>query len=179
MIKKSKTEKDFFNKISTNDAFSILKILAKEDTSIARRIEQIARDYLSGVDIEAIASEVYFDLDNIENEEVWDRSGRTRHGYVDPTEMAWEMFEEALEPFLKELKKYQELSMHTEAKNYCVGLLKGIYQFEKKSKSDYKDYIIDAPSEYLEMILNDWKKRCNNPEDVKEVEKLIKKNFPS
>ena len=120
----------------TQDAFAVLKILAGEDENIAHRIERIAREYLSGVDFEDIASEVYFELNNVDVEEVWRRSGRTRHGYVDPTEMAWEMFENALEPFLEELRKYQKLSMYDEAKNYCMGILKGIYRFEKELKVD-------------------------------------------
>jgi enamine deaminase RidA (YjgF/YER057c/UK114 family) len=78
------------------------------------------------VDIKDIASLVYFDLDSIEVEEVWDRSGRTRNGYVEPTEMAFQMFEEALEPFLEEMKKYLKLSMFVEAKEYCMGILRGI-----------------------------------------------------
>ena len=41
-------------------------------------------------------------LDSIEVEEVWDRSGRTRNGYVEPTEMAFQMSEEALDPFIEE-----------------------------------------------------------------------------
>ena len=38
----------------------------------------------------------YLSLNAIRVEEVWDRLGETRNRYVDPTEMAWEMFEETL-----------------------------------------------------------------------------------
>ena len=169
---------NILDKISSNDALAILKTLFKQDEDIAKKIEQIAIEYLSRVDIDDIASEVYFDLNDIEVEEVWDRSGNTRDGYIEPTEMAWEMFEEALNPYLKELKKYQELSMHNEAKNYCMGILKGIYQFEKESKSEYKDWADDAPGEYFGEILDEWKNNCKNSEDVKEMEKFVKKNFP-
>ncbi len=175
--KNKPTRKNILDKINADDAFAILKILAKEDTNIARRIEQIAVDYLGGVDIEDIASQVYFDLDSLAVEDVWDQSGSTRYGYVDPTDMAWQMFEEALEPFLEEIRKYQELSMYAEAKNCCMGILKGIYQFEKESKSEYKDWAVDAPKEYFKNVLDDWRKSCKNPKDVKAVEEFIKKNF--
>ena len=52
---KAKKESDKINildKINSNDALAILKILCKEDVDIAKRIEQIAKKYLSGVDIE-------------------------------------------------------------------------------------------------------------------------------
>lgn len=176
---KNKSDKiNILDKINSNDALVILKILCKEDMNIAKRIEQIVREYLSEVDIDDIASEVYFDLDNIEVEEVWDRSGSTRDGYIDPGDMAWQMFEEALDPYLEELKKYQNFSMHNEAKKYCVGILKGIYQFEKKSKSEYKVWAEDAPGEYFGQVLSEWKKGCKNSKDIEEMEEFVKKNFP-
>ena len=106
MPKKINKTRNIFDEISADDALAILRLLAKEDTKIARRIEQIAIEYLRDVDIEDIASQVYFELDSIEVEEVWERSGRTRNGYVEPTEMAFQMFEDALDPFIEEMKKY-------------------------------------------------------------------------
>lgn len=125
MPKKSNKTREIFDEISAEDALAILRLLAKEDSKIAKRIEQIAIEYLKGVDIEDIASQVYFDLDCIEVEEVWERSGRKRNGYVEPTEMAYQMFEEALEPFVEEMKKYQKLLMFVEARNYGIGILRG------------------------------------------------------
>jgi len=158
MPKRSNKTKNIFDAISADDALAILRLLAKEDTKIAKKIEQIAIEYLSDVDIEDIASEVYFELDSIEVEEVWDRSGRTRNGYVEPTEMAFQMFEDALEPFVEEMKKYQKLSMFVEAKNYCIGILRGICSFEEESTSEYKDWAVDAPAEFFGWILDGWKK---------------------
>lgn len=55
-------------------------------------------------------------------EEPWDRSGATRNGYVDSSDTSWEMFEKALDPFLEELRRYQNLSMMKQALNYCMGV---------------------------------------------------------
>lgn len=41
---------------------------------------------IADVDLEDIASEVYFELDCLRVEDVWDQSGSTRDGYVDPYE---------------------------------------------------------------------------------------------
>ncbi len=168
---------DIFDVISNDDAFDILRRLAREDQEIAKRIEEIAIEYLEDVDIEDIAFEVYFALDRIEVEEVWDRSGSTRDGYVDPTEMAWQIFEDALDPFCEELRKCQRLLLYAEAKKHCLGILEGIYKFEKESPSEYKDWAVDAPREYFDRVLKEWKTGQNNPEDVAEVEDFIEKNF--
>ena len=109
--KKDKVEKKVLDEITAEDAFAILNILAREDSAIAERIEQIALDYLTGVDIDEIAESVRSDLDHLAVEEIWDRSGSTRDGYVDPGDMGVIMFEDAMEPYMEQLKKYQELSM--------------------------------------------------------------------
>ena len=166
------------DKLHPDDALVILKRLANEHADIALRIEQIALEHLREVDIEDIADQVYFDLDNIPVDEIWDRSGSTREGYVDPYDLAWEMFEQALAPFMDELRKYQELSLATEARSYCMGILKGIYRFEKESTSEYKDWAEDAPHESFKTVLADWKKACNNQKDVDKMKAFIEENCP-
>jgi hypothetical protein len=175
---KNETRKeDILDKINPDDAFAILGILAREDTSIAKRIEKIAIEQLREIDVDDITSQLYFELDSIPVEDVWDNSGSTRYGYVEPNGLAWEMFEEALEPFLEELKKYQGLSMDVEAKKCCMDILKGIYKFEEESNSEYKDWAVDAPKDFFRSVLSDWKKGCKNKEDVQEIEEFAKKNF--
>ncbi len=176
--KKKAKKQNIFNIITPDDAFVILQTLAKEDKELAKRIEQLALEYLSNVDVESVADEVYSELDCIDVEELWDRSGSTRDGYVDPGEMAWEMFEEALQPFIDEMKKHQKLSMPYEAKYQCMGILKGIYRFYKESNSEFKDWAVDAPGEYFGTVLDEWRGSCESSEDLEEMETFIQANCP-
>ena len=170
-------EKNIFDAISADDAYQILRILANENQTIAKRIEMITEEFLMCVDIEDIAEDVYYDLNSLEVEDIWDNSGSTRDGYVDPAEYAWEMFEDALESYMEDIKKYQKLSMTVEAKNCCMGILKGMYKFETESTSEYKDWAVDAPSGLFEQVLDEWKEGQNSPEDIAEVEEYVKDNF--
>ena len=165
--------KEILEKINGYEALLILKILADEDRSIANRIEQIALENLRDVDIESVASEVYFVLNTIEVEDLWDQSGSTTYGYVEPGERAWEMIEESLEPFTNELNRYLDLSLNDEAKKYCMGILKGIHRFDTESTSQFKDWAEDAPDDLFDRILDDWKKSCRVPEYLKEMEEFI------
>uniref|UniRef100_UPI00345E4EE8 hypothetical protein n=1 Tax=Mesotoga sp. TaxID=2053577 RepID=UPI00345E4EE8 len=74
-----------------------------------------------------------------------------------------------------ELNRYFDLSLDNEAKKYCMGILKGINQFDKESTSQFKDWAEDAPDELFERILDDWKKACNNPEYIQEMEDFIER----
>jgi len=175
--KNSKPEMNILDKIDADDGLAILKMLAKEDTSLLKRIEHAALEYFSDVKVEDIADGVFCELDSLVVEDVWDQSGSTSYGYVDSDEKAWEMFEDAIEPYLGELKKCQDLKMDEEAKKYCMGILKGIYQFEKESSNEFKDWAVDAPGENFERVFDKWKKCCTNLNDIKEMKEFVKKNF--
>ena len=170
--------KDILSTITPNEAFAILQSLAKEDKNIRKRIEQLAIEYLEDLDLEEIADQVYSDLDFVEVEELWDRSGSTRDGYVDVNEEAWVMFEEVLEPYTDELRRYHDRLMPAQAMLYCMGILKGVYLFEKESTSQYKDWAVDAPKEFFNRILRDWKEACRNNNDLKQMEDFIEQECP-
>ena len=72
------------DQLSPDEALEVLKVLIREDESLIGKIEKIAHEILSDIDIEEIASALYLELDSLDVEELWDRSGRTRHGYVEP-----------------------------------------------------------------------------------------------
>jgi hypothetical protein len=166
-----------FGKITANDdALAILRVLAQEDEAIAKMLENPLTESTRDINVDEIAEQVYGDLEFLKVEEVWERSGATRYGYIDPNEAASEMLEEALKPFLEVLKKYQALSLPHEAKYYCMGILKGIYRFAKESKSQFKDWAGDAPRGNFSMILGNWQKDWDNPDNLREMEEFIKKS---
>lgn len=173
--KKTEIPQEVLDDIICDHSYTILNRLSRENEDLKKRIEKIALEYMKGVDEEAVADDLFDDLDSIPVEDVWDNSGSTRDGYVDPNDLAWEMFEETLEPYLKEARRYHGLSMNSEMDSYYMGILKGLYRFEKESNSEYKDWAVDAPEENFETIKEEWMKKCTNR---KEVEKYVKKNFP-
>lgn len=169
--------KNIIAQIGEKEAYIILKRLADEDDEIKNRIEKTALDYLSEVDVNEVADRVFFELESIQVEELWDRSGKKRHGYVEPNEEAWEMFEEGLESFIHQMKKYQNLSMHEEAKRFCLGVLKGIYKFGKKEPTQFAEWASDAPCHYFEVVFDEWKGRHEDENDIGEVEDVIEKEM--
>lgn len=100
---------DILKMITPEQAATVLTTLAASDPEVRRKARVIARKLLGDVDVEELAEEVFWVLDAIAVEQVWDRSGRKRDGYVDPGEAAWQLLEEALEPFLDALRRCQRL----------------------------------------------------------------------
>ena len=170
---------NLIDKISPKEALTILKQLAKTDKIIEKKIIEIADIIIRNVDIEEICDDVIGVLNGVDVEELWDRSGSTRFGYVSPEDMAVEMMEEELEPFNQEVIRLSELNMQKEAKLYCMGVLKGIYKFEHESESDYKDRAADVAGECFSYLLDEWEKRSNNNKDIKEMNSFLKKECSS
>ena len=149
---------DTLDAISAPDAIQVLRILADQDREMAQKIDVIVKDLLADVSIDEVANCVQAELESLAVEEVWDRSGRRRDGYVDTGDAAWSMFENALEPFREKMAKYQQLSMPKQAEAVCLGLLKGIYDFRWSSQTEFKDWAVDAPAEFFWVYLEEWKK---------------------
>lgn len=162
--------------ITPGDALAILKLLAR-DTEMAKRIEDVALEFLSEVRVEEVATQVRMELEFLDVEDVGARSGRTEHGYVDPGDAAWEMFEEASRTFQEEVGKYQQVEMYEQARLFCVGILKGIYEFDRESTTEYKEWAVDAPGEFFAFVLDDWSK-SSTVGDRKEMRKLIEVHCP-
>ncbi|TEU19246.1 MAG: hypothetical protein E3J21_04285 [Anaerolineales bacterium] len=164
---------EIIDHLSPTDALSILRTLASSDEQLAARIAEIATAHLSEVDPEEVAAVLYDELDALEVEEVWDRAGPKRDGYVDPSEAAYGMVEEVIDPYLEELKKYQKLGMNAEANRMCMGLLLGLYRFKHESTSEFKNWAPDAPSGFAWAVVNAWKAGSPSRADVKAVKAFI------
>ena len=168
---------NIFEKISPDEALIILKRLYKTDLVLKNKIIDLALELFKGVDSNKICADVFFALDGIDVHELWDRSGTTRDGYASPEEMSMEMFEEALEPFSQEMRRLLDLKMDEEAKDYCMGILRGIYQYHKDSKSEFKDWAIDLPEERFGDIVREWSIGCKKS-DRTGMKTFIQKEFP-
>ncbi len=163
---------DVLAAISPNEARAVLNLLTR-DPRIRERAEEIALAVVGDVDVDAVAEELFFELDSIAVEDVWDNSGSTRDGYVEPGEYAWQLFESALEPFEEQLCKCRQLSLEKQATLQCMGILKGIWRFELESKSEFKDWAVDAPRENMGRVFEEWKKGSQNRQDIQAVKTFM------
>ncbi|MFQ5435850.1 MAG: hypothetical protein ACE5FD_13310 [Anaerolineae bacterium] len=148
-----KNPHEIINNLSSEDAFAVLRKLAARDEKRATEIATLALTYLSDVNAEEITGALLADLEGLTPEEVWDRAGNTRYGYVETGEAAEEMIQELPDPYLEEMRKYLNTGLDWEAQQMCMGLLLGFYEFEHKSKTAFKDWVVGAPSFFAGEVL--------------------------
>src|SRR6267154_2047164 len=121
--------------LTGSDALSILKILADRDEQLAREIDAVIGELLGEVDVAGVAANVTDELESLDVDDIFDKSGARRDGYVDPGEAAFQMFAEALSPFLRDMERYQTLGLPERASACCLGILQGIYDFDEESST--------------------------------------------
>jgi hypothetical protein len=161
--------KKFIQSLSVDEAARVLKDMLDNDAKLLKTVYETAIKIAGDVDTDTIMNKVFNSLDNLDMDDLSGRAGRTRYGYTEPSDAAWELFEEALDPFIYEMKKNHQRGLSVIAKIYCIGIIKGLWEYDRGSSSDLSDWLEDAPGEYIDTVVNEWKKGKPSSEDIAEV----------
>ena len=149
---------EVLKQLTPDQAVEVVRRLYERDEGIREALLREARIVLEAVDLGEVADEVFFVLDSLAVQDLWDRSGSKREGYASPDEAVADMMEEELEPFFEQVRKYLHLDMLDQAQTYCMGVLLGIYRFDLESASEFKQWAGDMPQECFGYLLDEWKK---------------------
>jgi len=169
---------DVIKKLTTEQALEVVKRLSEKGGEIREAVLAEARNLLTAVSVENTADEVFCVLDSIDVQDCWDRSGRSRHGYTEPSEAAVELVEEELQPFYDQAKRYRELGMPQQEATYCMGVILGIYRYEHESKSEFREWCVDVPIECAGYLLDTWRERHQDKASAKAMDEFIRQRCP-
>jgi hypothetical protein len=161
--------KKFVQSLSADEAAGVLKEMLDRDPGLTQKAYEIAVKVSGDVDADEIMDTVFSTLDWLDMDDLGGRAGKTQYGYVDPTEAAWQIFEEALDPFIDEMKRNLKRGLPAAAKAHCIGIVRGLLKYEKASSSDFSAWVEDAPGEYVDTVIKEWKKGNPSSEDIAEV----------
>jgi len=175
---KKKNSKDILANITSDQAAHILKVLWDKRSDVREIIVNEAERLLGSVNLDEVAEDVFSALEAIDVHELWDRSGSHSDGYTSPEDMAMEMVEEEIDPFSDQITRYHNLRLHEEEKLYCMGVLKGLYRFDKEAKSEFRNWASDVAGECFEFVLKNWQKQKGNERFTGEMGEFIKVTCP-
>lgn len=143
--------------LSGGEALKILRTLAGRNPAIAKEIRDHAVKMLPAVDPEEVAAALQHDLELLAIEDAWDGAGESRYGYVDPVDVAYDMLEEVVKEYRDQVDRYQQRARGGDARSYCLGILKGLHDFdEESSTTPFKEYVDDAPGSFFDTVLADY-----------------------
>ena len=165
--------KSFLHSLNSDETSQVLKTLLDDNPELIKKAYDIAVKAVGDVDADTIGHEIYQELNALDVDYLYEHSGKSRYGYVDPHDMAWEMFEDALSPFIDEMKTNQQRGLLAVAKAYCIGIIRGLWRFEEKSNSDFKDWVTDAAGDYVSTVVDTWKKGKPSDDDIAQVMSIL------
>lgn len=171
--------KDLSNYVSALSHSAVQKILldlCNNDKSLTKRVIMMAKADLSDVDSDEVSDEVYARLNAIQIEDWWDNSGKTRYGYNEPTDVAFEMVEDAVDVFVSEMEKYKTLGMKKAEVEYCKGIISGLLRYGNEGNNEFHDAVPDDPYTIADNLLYDWEK-YHSAEDFAEIKAVYDSCF--
>ena len=159
---------DIIDELSDSEAKIILRKLANEDEKTAKTISALAEKLIERVDLSQISDSVFRDLDNLDVDVLWNNSGKTRYGYVDPGDEAYDMIERVLDEYIAEYDKYIRLNKRRIAMEYMIGIIKGIKKFDNEGISEFRDWAEDVGYCFVRDYIEKFKNNEGNAEFIDE-----------
>lgn len=134
----------------------ILAELLTSHPELRSEAEDAARRLLDEASVDAIAESVAWALEELPLDALAMRSGRIRgRGYVHETDAAWELLEEAVEPFLADLRRRAILGLDA-AVDVAAGIVAGLYRCREPEDGTIVAYAgPDLLSELADQVMND------------------------
>lgn len=106
---------------------------------------------------EAVARDVEETVRALDLDDLHGRAGSHADGYVEPTEAAWNLLEETLDPFLAEMKRHLQGGREREALEVCKGILLGLCGLRHEKGDGLLGWAPDFPEEAAAWTLETWR----------------------
>lgn len=152
----SKKGASVLNSLKPEEAQAVLRRLLAAHPALGAKAEQIARSFLGEVSFESVADEVEHAVRALSLDDLNSRAGRHEWGYTEPTEAAWELLEEAVDPFLEDMKRQTGLGLEAEALEICKGVVLGLYRMRDERGSEFLGWAPDFPEETAAFAVSTW-----------------------
>jgi hypothetical protein len=83
-----------------------------------------------------------------------------------------------LQPFFDQVDRYHELEMPEQETAYCMGVIVGIYRYERESMSEFTEWSVDIPAECAGFLLDRWRKRNREKDSADVMQEFIRERCP-
>ena len=169
---------DVISMLTAEQALMIVGRLCRKGGVLRDAIVAEAMSVLTEIDVDSIADEGFVALDSIDVQDCWDRSGRSRDGYTSPDEAAAEIIKEEIQPYLDQTERYRALAMPEQELAFCMGVLLGIYRYQKESRSEFSEWSADIPAECAGLLMDQWRERQKGEAGIGAMEAFIRARCP-
>ncbi len=142
--------------LSAAEKATVLDELLAARPDLRETAEAYAVQVMTDADRSAVADDVEGALQGLDIEELSTRAGhRPGRGYVHPAEAADEILDEALQPFLDDLRRRADLGIESAAVELAAGILLGLYNCRHGNSETLLEYSPDYAAERASGVVSD------------------------
>jgi len=145
---------------TASEKASVLTMLLDDDPTLVQRAEDVARRKLARVDVDTVSELIVGAILELDTEDLASRAGPRRHGYIEPTDAAWQLLEEVIEPWIEDIRRRARLGLHQAATNLATAVTQALETAEERADR-IDDCLLhqwapDFPSETASWVERDW-----------------------
>jgi hypothetical protein len=160
------------------EASEVLMRLAARRDAVGEAVRAEIAAFLERVDVEEVAGGVLFDLEAIDLEEIWSRSGRHHFGYTDPLEAADKLAQEALRARVERIAWYHQRGNLAACDAQTLGILRGIYDCAHEGEIDWTDHFPDLMLDTFQSVQCEWEKLRRDAKAKQALRTQIERHCP-
>ena len=104
-------------------------------------------DMVSAASVEGVAEDIFDAVTSLDIGTFHGHAGKQPWGYVEPTEAAWELLDEAVVDVIADMKRRAELGLHQAAEQICCGVVLGLQKAKTVESDGPLRWAPDFPAE--------------------------------
>ena len=156
MTKRPRTKASILNHLEDREAHAVFRRLLAAHRELQPETRQIARLLLGEVSFKSVAKDVEQAVRGLDLDDLGSRAGNHKWGYTSPTEAAWELLEQTVEPFNEDLKRRIGLGHDEDALEVCKGIVLGLYRVRDGESDDFLQWVSDGPAKIASRAVGTW-----------------------
>ncbi len=173
--KPSRKKGSVLDSLKPEEAQAVLRRLLAAHPGLGAEAEQIARSFLSEASFEAVADEVEDAVRALDLDDLHGRAGRHSWGYVEPSQAAQDLLEEAVDPFLEGMKRQFGRGLASEALEICKGIVLGLYRVRGRDADEFMGWAPDFPEEHAAWVVGVWRAAGDEEKAARQIRPLAGK----
>jgi repressor LexA len=135
------------HQLKDGEAAALFRSLLTKHPELSAEAETLAASVIGDVAMEDIAQATEDAVRALDLDDLNSRAGSHSFGYVEPTEAAWELVEEAVMPLIEDIQRRLDAGQPDAALATCAGIVLGLYRLRHDANDGCLGWAPDAPAE--------------------------------
>lgn len=147
--------KDLLSHLADEEKGRVLAELLESHPELVEEANVIAEFVVDDLSADDIAMDVADRVTSLGLEDLGGRAGSHPWGYVEPSEAAWELLDEAIEDVRADMIRRYRAGMVDAAERVCQGIVLGLYEARNARDDDLLGWAPDFPAETAACAVSD------------------------